>query len=347
MPAGARPVPAVKPGAPAWKRPAWAAAGLAGLLAFIALLHLGVGSRAIALADVLGALRAPDPDSFEHHVIRSLRLPRMLGALAAGAALGLAGAVIQALTRNPLGEPQLLGLNAGAAFAVVLSTSLALPVVSSPALRPFVAAAGGALLFLAVLLLAQAGRRGMTVLKLTFCGIALSAFVSALTSALLILDEDSLQELRIWLAGDLAEAGAGVVAHAAPAVLLGGLLAGAAARHIDALALGDGVAASLGTPVARTRLAGLAAAALLCGAAVSIAGPLGFIGLVAPHMARRLCGASRRGWLTVSALAGAVLVLAADIAARTALAPRELATGVVTAFIGVPVFLLLVLRGRR
>ncbi|RMX06018.1 iron ABC transporter permease [Corticibacter populi] len=313
---------ALPPRALAWRRPAWVAAGLAGLLAFIALLHLGVGSRAIALADVAGALYAPDPDNFEHHVIRSLRLPRMLGGLAAGAALGLAGAVVQALTRNPLGEPQLLGLNAGAAFAVVLSTSLALPLLSQPALRPFVAAAGGALLFLVVLLLAQAGRCGMTVLKLTFCGIALSAFVSALSSALLILDEDSLQALRIWLAGDLAEAGAGVVAHAVPAVLAGLLLAAAVARHIDALALGDSMATSLGTPVARTRLAGLAAAALLC-------------------------GASRRGWLPVSALAGATLVLAADIAARAALAPRELATGVVTAFVGVPVFLALVLRERR
>ncbi|MFT4190883.1 MAG: iron ABC transporter permease [Comamonas sp.] len=342
--APARARPGIRPRAS--RRWAWVLVGLAALLAVLALLHLGVGARAIALADVARALVAPDPDNFDHHVVLRLRLPRLLGALCAGAALGLAGALIQAITRNPLGEPQLLGLNAGAAFAVVLSTTLSLPLLSQPAARPFVAAGGGALLFLAVLLLAQAGRRGMTVLKLTFCGIALSAFVSALTSALLILDEDSLQALRLWLAGDLAEAGARSVAQAAPAALLGLLAAGAVARHVDALALGDRVAASLGTPVARTRLAGLAAAALLCGAAVSIAGPLGFIGLVAPHMARRLCGASRRGTLAVSALAGAALVLAADIAARTVLAPRELATGVVTAAIGVPVFLFLVLRRR-
>lgn len=339
MPASAQPQ-----GRSNWTRASLGILALVMLLLLLALLHLGLGARAIAWRDVLGALLAFQADDFGQHVVRYLRLPRMLGALVAGAALGLAGALIQALTRNPLGEPHLLGLNAGAALAVVLVTSLALPGLAQPALRPLVAAFGGGLLFLAVLLLAQAGRRGMTVLKLTFCGIALSALASALTSAVLLLDEDSLQELRLWLEGDLAGNASSTLLHAAPTLLLGLLLVCGTARHIQALALGDQLAASLGTPVQRTRLAGLSAAALLCGAAVSIAGPLGFIGLVAPHMARRLAGAARRGWLLLSTLCGAALLLAADIAARSVLAPQELATGVVTALVGVPVFLLLVLR---
>lgn len=316
------------------------------LVTVVALLHLGVGSRYIPLSHVAQALFHPDSRNFEHHILHSLRMPRMLGAVTAGAALGLAGALIQSVTRNPLGEPQLLGLNAGAAFAVVISTTLAIPVLSTPAMRPFTAAFGGALLFAVVLLFSQVGRRGMTVIKLTFCGIALSAFASALTSGLLILDEESLQDLRIWLTGDLAESGAAVVRHGLPAALCGALLVALISRRIHTLALGDDVASGLGTPVARTRWIALAAAALLCGAAVSIAGPLGFIGLVAPHMAWYLGPRSKGGRLIYSALCGAVLVLLADIVARTALAPRELATGVVTAFVGVPVFLILVLRRR-
>jgi len=319
---------------------------LAALVLLAALLHVTLGAKSISLPTVAVALFAPDASNFEHQIIANLRTPRMLAALSAGAALGLAGALIQALTRNPLGEPQLLGLNAGAAFAVVAASSFAVPVLSAPAMRPFTAAAGGALLFGLVMLLTRHGRRGMTVLKLTFFGIALSAFVSALTSGLLLLDEDTLQDLRIWLAGDLAEAGSGVVRHALPAVALGALLVALLSRRIQMLALGDAVATGLGASVTRTRVAGLVAAALLCGAAVSIAGPLGFIGLVAPHMARHLGWQPHWGRLAQAALCGALLVLLADIAARMLLAPRELATGVVTALAGVPVFLGLVLRSR-
>jgi len=320
---------------------------LIALLILAVLVHLGVGSRYIPVHSAIQAFLQPDPHNFDQHILRNLRMPRMLGALTAGAALGLAGALIQSVARNPLGEPQLLGLNAGAAFAVVASTTLAIPWLSAAAMRPFTAALGGALLFALVLLFAQVGQRGMTVIKLTFCGIALSAFASALTSAMLILDEDSLQDLRIWLAGDLAEAGMAVVRHGLPAALCGVLLVAAISRHIHTLALGDDVASGLGTPVARTRWLALVAAALLCGSAVSVAGPLGFIGLVAPHMAHRLGARSGNRRLIFSALCGAILVLLADVVARTALAPRELATGVVTAFVGVPVFLALVLRGRQ
>ncbi|VFR30574.1 ABC-type Fe3+-siderophore transport system, permease component [plant metagenome] len=338
MPTGQR-------GAAAW-RPAPSLLLLPLLLLAAGLLHLAVGAKTIPLATVVDALLRPEAGNFDHHVLWNLRMPRLAGALTVGASLGLAGALIQAVTRNPLGEPQLLGLNAGAAFAVAATTALSVPVLADPAIRPLTAAVGGALLFAAVMGMARAGRSGMTIIKLTFCGIALSAFVSALTSALLILDEDSLQDLRIWLAGDLAEAGAAVIRHSLPVALAGALLAALLSRRLHTLALGDSAATGLGTHVARTRAAGLAAAALLCGAAVSIAGPLGFIGLVAPHMARRLDGRRARGRLLAAAACGAVLVVCADIVSRVALAPRELATGVVTALVGVPVFLALVLRRR-
>lgn len=161
----------------------------------------GIGARFIAPQTVLQAFLHFDPQNFDHNVIVRLRLPRLAAALLTGASLGVAGALLQAVIRNPLGEPHILGLNAGAALAVVAASALGL---AFPAGRPLLASTGGALLFLLILLLSSAGRSGLTPMKVTLCGVALSAFVSSITAAILILDEQTLLAMRTWLAGDLA-----------------------------------------------------------------------------------------------------------------------------------------------
>lgn len=332
--------------------PILAASGLALLLAGLAIAHLGFGARAIPPESVLHALVAFDPDSFDHNVIVELRLLRLLAALVVGAGLGLAGALIQSVTRNPLGEPHVLGLNAGAALAVVSMLTLSSvsgPLLPAPALaaaRPLVAGLGAILLCALVLGAASLGRTGLTPLKVTLCGVAFSAFAAALTSAQLLLDDQTLATVRLWLAGDLSGLTYGALWAALPPAFVGLALALVLAGRLDALAMGDQVAAGLGIAVARTRLAALIAAGLLCGAAVSLAGSIGFVGLVVPHGVRALGVRDMRLVLPLSALAGAVLLVAADLAARGLFAPRELATGIVTALVGVPVFIALAARRR-
>jgi iron complex transport system permease protein len=277
-------------------------------------------------------------------VIVSLRLLRLVAALFTGGALGVAGALLQSVIRNPLGEPHILGLNAGAALAVVATTALGITVGDVAVSRPLIAATGAAILFSLVMLLCSAGRAGFTPMKVTLCGVALSAFASSITAAILILDEQTLLSMRTWLAGDLAGLSWAQITPAAMAATAGFALAIGLAPALNMLALGDTLARGLGVSLTRIRLLSLFAIALLCGAAVAIAGPVGFVGLVVPHMVRRLAGSDLRVVIPLSALGGAALLLLADIAARTLLSPQELATGVMTALVGAPLFMLLAAR---
>ena len=306
-----------------------------------AIVHLGLGARFIAPQTVVQAFLAFDPRNFDHNVIINLRLLRLAAALTTGAALGVAGVLLQAVIRNPLGEPHILGLNAGAALAVVLTSALGLAL---PFGRPLIAAAGAALLFLLVLALSSAGRTGLTPMKVTLCGVALSAFVSSITAAVLILDEQTLLAMRTWLAGDLAGVSWATTQNAAWVAAGGLALSIAISPSLNMLALGDRMAQGLGVSLIRTRILALIAIALLCGAAVSIAGPIGFIGLVVPQLIRRLVSVDLRVMVPLSACCGALVLLLADIAARALFAPHELATGVVTALVGAPVFILMATR---
>ncbi len=318
--------------------------GLLLLLLGAAVAHLGLGARYIAPPTVVQALVAFDPHNFDQRVIISLRLLRLVAALFTGAALGVAGALLQSVIRNPLGEPHILGLNSGAALAVVATTALGVSLGDTAFSRALIAAGGAALLFSLVMALSAAGRSGFTPLKVTLCGVAISTFASSITAAILILDEQTLLSIRSWLAGDLAGL-SWTVLRAASLVAAGGFaLALWLAPALNMLALGDSMARGLGVSLLRTRVLSLAAIALLCGAAVSVAGPIGFIGLVVPHMVRRLAGDDLRSVVPLSALGGALLLLLADIAARTLLSPQELATGVMTALVGAPVFILLAAR---
>ncbi|MGY5958631.1 iron ABC transporter permease [Kosakonia sp. BK9b] len=324
-------------------------AGLATLGLLIALLmaavaHLAIGARYITPSTVIQALTDFDPRNFEHRVIVSLRLLRMTTALFTGAALGVAGALLQSVIRNPLGEPHILGLNAGAALAVVATTALGVGLGDPLLSRPLIAAGGAAVLFSLVMALSSSGRAGFTPLKVTLCGVALSSFASAITAAILILDEQTLLSMRTWLAGDLAGLSWALLLHAALAAAAGFALAVWLSPSLNMLALGDSMARGLGVSLGRIRGLSLLAIALLCGAAVAVAGPMGFIGLVVPHGVRRLAGEDLRVVVPLSALAGALLLLLADIAARTLLSPQELATGVMTALVGAPVFIVLAAR---
>lgn len=321
-----------------------AALGLLALVIMAAIAHLGLGARYIAPPTVVEALIAFDPHNFDHRVIISLRLLRLVAALFTGGALGVAGALLQSVIRNPLGEPHILGLNAGAALAVVATTALGITVGDVAVSRPLIAATGAAILFSLVMLLCSAGRAGFTPMKVTLCGVALSAFASSITAAILILDEQTLLSMRTWLAGDLAGLSWAQITPAAMAATAGFALAIGLAPALNMLALGDTLARGLGVSLTRIRLLSLFAIALLCGAAVAIAGPVGFVGLVVPHMVRRLAGSDLRVVIPLSALGGAALLLLADIAARTLLSPQELATGVMTALVGAPLFMLLAAR---
>ncbi len=322
-------------------RPLGALLLVSSLLCIGAIIHLGLGARAIAPRVVVEALLHYDPRNFDHRIIVNLRLTRLLAALLTGAALGAAGLLLQTVIRNPLGEPHILGLNAGATLAVVVCSAIG---ITAGVSQPLAAALGAAALFGLVMLLASAGRAGATAMKITLCGVALSAFASAITASILILDEQTLQAMRTWLAGDLSGICLATLQIASIPTLLGILLAGFLAPRLNILALGDRVASGLGVPVARTRVFGVIAIALLCGAAVSVAGPIGFIGLVVPHVIRRWAGQDIRTGLLLALPTGALLLLSADILARWLLAPQELATGVMTAMVGAPVFIAIAVR---
>lgn len=311
------------------------------LLGAGAIAHLGIGARIIAPRTVVEAFFHFDPRNFDHNVIVRLRLIRLCAAMVTGAALGVAGVLLQSAIRNPLGEPHILGLNAGAALAVVLTSALGL---SLPFGRPLIACAGAAVLFLLVLMFSSSGRTGLTPMKVTLCGVAMSAFASSITVTVLILDEQTLLAMRTWLAGDLAGLNADAIRSAAGVAAVGFALALWLSPAMNMLALGDRMAQGLGVSLLKTRLFALLAIALLCGAAVSIAGPIGFIGLVVPQLVRRLVSVDLRVMVPLSALCGALVLLLADIAARTLFTPYELATGVMTAMVGAPIFIFMASR---
>ena len=311
------------------------------LLMMGAIAHLGIGARVIAPQTVVQALLYFDPRNFDHNVIVRLRLIRLAAAMVTGAALGVAGVLLQSVIRNPLGEPHILGLNAGAALAVVLTSALGFTL---PFGRPLIAAVGAAALFMLVLTFSSSGRTGLTPMKITLCGVAMSAFASSITATVLILDEQTLLAMRTWLAGDLAGLNAEIVRSASWVAAVGFALALWLSPSLNMLALGDRMAQGLGVSLLKTRLLALLAIALLCGAAVSIAGPIGFIGLVVPQLIRRLVSVDLRVMVPLSALCGALVLLLADIAARTLFTPYELATGIMTALVGAPLFILMASR---
>lgn len=323
-------------------------AGLFVLLVASITLAVTIGPADLRFDEVWGSIAAHlgfgvNPlNPLRDGIVWELRLPRILTAAAVGAGLALSGAVMQAITRNQLADPYLLGLSSGASLGAVSVLLLGIAV-----LLP-VAAFAGAIAALALTLGLASALGRITPTRTVLAGVAVSAFAGAITSFVIFwtVTGDSYREILGWLLGSLSGARWPAVAIAGIALLVVGVPLALSGRILDAFAFGDTTAASLGVPVQGTRWAMLAATALLTGAMVSVSGSIGFVGLVLPHAVRLLVGPGHRALLPLSALVGAVFLVWADTLARTLFDPRELPVGIVTALIGAPVFALLLARRR-
>lgn len=315
------------------------AVGLVLLLALAILASLCIGDRQIPPGTVLRALMEHDESTIDGRVVWGSRVPRTLGGLVVGAAMAVAGALVQSLTRNPLADPGILGVNAGSALAVAAGTSLL--GTAGMAGQLWLALVGALIATVAVLAIGAAGRSGGDPVRLTLSGVAFAAVASGFTTAITLLDPAAFDAMRSWAAGSLSVRGLGPSLRAVPFIVVGLLAALMTARSLNAIALGDDLAATLGVRLGRARAIGILGITLCCGAATAIAGPIGFVGLMVPHVVRWATGPNQ-GWiLALSALGGPVLLLAADVVARIA-APGGLPVGVVTAFLGAPVLIAMV-----
>lgn len=309
----------------------------------LSLLSLALGARAMSLTSLLDYLRGTNLNPADQAVF-SQRALRTLTAGLVGAALGLAGAGIQGITRNPLGDPGILGINAGAACAVVCAISFAAADSTADfALWAFIGALASAL---AVYALASLGPAGPTPIKLALMGAALSAGLGAISSALILTDQNSLDNLRRWQVGTVAGSDLSDLAVAGPLLALGAGILLTGARTINSLALGDDMASALGERVALRRLLLTLAVTLLVGTSLALAGPIAFLGLMAPHLMRSLIGVDYRFLLPYSALAGAALLILADTLGRSLVRPQEMPVGIMMVLLGAPLFIYLVRRGK-
>jgi iron complex transport system permease protein len=313
-----------------------------GALVGVVLASIAIGSRQIPIGAVIDALTDPSSSNDEHVVVRSLRVPRTVAGLLVGAALGLAGAVMQGVTRNPLADPGLLGVSAGASFAVVLGISV-LGVGSALGYIWF-AFAGAAVASVVVYTLGAIGRGGATPVKLALAGAAVTSFLLSMTTAMLLMDQSTLDEYRFWAVGSIAGRDRDVITELAPFIVVGVLMALAAGPMLNSLALGDDVARSLGSRVGLARAFAAASVVLLVGAATALAGPVGFVGLTIPHVARAITGPDYRWVLAYSMVLAPILLLGSDVIGRVVARPGELQVGIVTAVVGAPFFVMLVRR---
>lgn len=316
-------------------------AGLAlavGALVLLCLVSIWVGTRGISFTTTWDLLWHND-GSKEAVVIHDYRIPRTLLGLVVGAALGLAGALMQALTRNPLADPGLLGVSLGAATGVVVAITF----VGIGTLLGYVwfALAGAALASAAVYVLGSSGRGAATPERLVVAGAAMTAVLYAFDTGVLVLRPRAFDEFRFWTVGSLAGRNTEVVLTVLPFIAVGGVMALMLTRSLNAMALGDEVGRGLGVHIGRTRVLSAVAVILLCGAATAAAGPIGFIGLAVPHMARFIVGPDQRWVLAYSVVLAPILLIGSDVLGRVLAAPNEIQVGIVTAILGGPLFIAL------
>ncbi|MFA3875746.1 FecCD family ABC transporter permease [Streptomyces sp. MMCC 100] len=314
-------------------------AGLAVTLLLCVAASLLVGAEGIAPGRVVDAVLGHGDRQADAIVLDS-RLPRTVVAIAVGAALGVAGSLIQAFTRNPLADPGILGVNGGAALGVTLALWAGLSTSTSALILP--ALAGALLATVALLLLASAGKGPATPVRMVLAGVALAAVLGGLTTAIRLFDVATFDGYRSWAAGSVAGRSLTDLAGVTGYLVVGLLLAFTLVRPLNAVALGEDTAASLGVDTRRVRLLTIVAVTLLVGSATAIAGPITFLGLMVPHVCRLLVGNDQRRIIPLSALAAPVVLLISDVVARVALPLREMPVGVVTAFVGAPVLIRLI-----
>ena len=315
---------------------------LALVLAGVCVASIAVGARSIDPGTVWEALWSFDPANNDHLVVRSLRIPRTLLGLLVGSGLGVAGTVMQGVTRNPLADPGIFGVNGGAALAVVIGIFVF--GITSPTGYVWLAFAGAAVASAVVYGLGALGRGGATPVKLALAGAAMAALLQALTTTVLLVDLATLDQYRFWAVGSLAGRNADVVGQIAPFAVAGLAIGLASATRLNVLALGDDLARSLGQNVHAARALSATAIVVCCGSAVAAAGPIGFIGLTVPHIARAIVGPDYRWIIAWSILLGPTVLLGADVIGRVVARPEEIQVGIVTAFVGAPFFMLLVRR---
>ena len=312
----------------------------AGALVVAVALSLGLGSKGLSIGEVIDGLAGAGGEAGS--IMREQRLPRTVAGIAVGAALAVAGALIQAFTRNPLADPGILGVNAGAALAIVVAVAFFGQTSASGYIWfSFVGAIAATAVVVAI---GAAGRRGPDPLRLTLAGVAVGAVLAGFTSSISLLLPSVFDRLRYWGAGTLAGRDMELILFVLPFIVIGLVLAVLVSRPLNAVALGDDIAAALGSRIKLARLGSIVAVTLLCGAATALAGPIAFVGLMVPHAVRWFVGPDQRWIITVSILAGPVLVLLADVLGRLVLPSGELSAGIVTAFIGAPVLIALVRR---
>lgn len=313
---------------------------LVAVLAAVAFFSVTLGARGITLGTIWQSLWDFDPESTPQTVVRDMRLPRTLLGIAVGAALGAGGTILQGVTRNPLADPGIMGINAGAAAFIVV----AIAAFGASGLGTYIwlAFIGAGVAIVMVYGIASFGREGATPVKLALAGVAITAGLTSITSAVVMINRDALEELRTWQVGALAGRYMPVVWQATPFIVAGLIVALCLGRALNGLALGEDIARALGQNVRRTRLVMFAAVAVLCGAATAACGPIVFVGLVVPHVARMICGPDYRWIMPYAMLLAAVLLLAADILGRLVTGGGEVQAGVILGVLGAPVFILLV-----
>ncbi|GAA2342055.1 iron chelate uptake ABC transporter family permease subunit [Streptomyces kunmingensis] len=309
------------------------------LLVTAAALSLAVGTEHIPPGDVWSGLFSPSDSRFDN-IVRELRLPRTLIGIAIGAALGLAGGVMQVLTRNPLADPGLLGVNAGASAAVV--TAISVFGITSFTGYLWFALVGACVAAVAVN--ALGGTRSATPVRLALAGTAVNAALFGYVNGLQLWDLSTLDSMRYWSVGTLEKRDPELLLIALPLLITGALLAFAMARPLGALSLGEDHARALGTSVRRTRVLSIVAITLLCGSATAVCGPIGFVGLMIPHAVRAFTGPDPRWMLPYCALFAPALLLVADVIGRVVVAPSEIQADIVTSFLGGLLFIHLVRR---
>lgn len=302
-------------------------------------LSLALGARDMSLATALHGLFAPLAGNIDDLAVQS-RIPRTLAGVLVGVSLGLAGALMQGVARNPLADPGILGINAGAALFVVVAISfLGITTVSGYIWFAFLGAGVAAVVVYSV---AAIGRVGATPVKLALAGAAVTAALGSLVTAILLTSQQTLDSFRFWQVGALAGRTLESIATVLPFLIVGTVLALASGRMLNVLALGDDLGRGLGQRVAFSRLIGAVAVIILSGGATALAGPIAFVGLIIPHIARMIGGSDYRWILPISALLGPVLLLSADVVGRIVGRPGEIQVGIITALIGAPVFVFLV-----
>lgn len=313
------------------------------LLSVCVLASLALGSRVVSLRELMDGLFHPDIQSFGANVVRK-RISRTVFSLFCGAALGVSGALMQSVTRNPIADPSILGVNTGASLFVVCG--IAFLNISTASQYIWLALAGAALTAVFVFGIGSMGRGGATPIKLVLAGAATSAALSSLVTAIMIPRSYVMDQFRFWQVGSVGSGSWSSIATFLPFLAAGLLIGFICAPALNALALGDDVATGLGVRTGVLRFIAALAGVLLCGAVTALAGPIGFIGLLSTHVIRLILGSDLRFVIPMSALSGAIILTISDVGGRLIGRPGELEVGVVTAFIGAPILIILAMRSK-